>query len=176
MSADELVDALQEAWQGRRRGAFRDMLAVDVHWTDPFCEEPIYGPEAIGDHASLLWEAFPDARVEASGQRLGDGHFIAAPIRITGTHAGELPSLPPTGRKVAVHAVLYCELDPPRERLWRVRVFLDGYDAAVQMGVLPKRGSFAERAMLVVRGFGVRRGGSGEVEGGPPAPRPPQAP
>jgi hypothetical protein len=41
------------------------------------------------------------------------------------------------------------------------------------MGVLPKRGSFAERAMLVVRGFGLRRAGSGEVEGGPPAPRPP---
>lgn len=175
MTADELVDALQEAWQGRRRGAFRDMCAVDVHWTDPFCEEPVYGPEALGDHASVLWEAFPDARVEASGQRLGDGRFVAAPIRITGTHAGELPSLPPTGRAVAVHAVLYCELDPPRERLWRVRVFLDGYDAAVQMGVLPKRGSLAERAMLMVRGFGLRRGGSGEVEGGPPAPRPPGA-
>lgn len=172
MTPDELVDALQEAWQGRRRGAFRDMLAVDVHWQDPFCTEPLYGPEAIGDHAANLWEAFPDARVEASGERLGDGRFIAAPVRISGTHVGELPSLPPTGRAVSVHAVLYCELDPPRERLWRVRVFLDGYDAAVQVGVLPKRGSLAEKALLVVRGLGLRRGaGSGEVEGGPPAPR-----
>ena len=172
MTPDELVDALQDAWQGRRRGAFRDMLAVDVHWQDPFCAEPLYGPEAIGDHAANLWEAFPDARVEASGERLGDGRFIAAPVRIHGTHAGELPNLPPTGRPVSVHAVVYCELDPPRQRLWRVRVFLDGYDAAIQMGVLPKRGSLAERAMLVVRGFGMRRGaGPGEVEGGPPATR-----
>ena len=113
----------------------------------------------------------PDARVESSGERLGDGRFIAAPVQLTGTHAGELPGVPATGRAVLLsHAVLYCELDPPRERLWRVRVFLDGYDAAVQVGVLPKRGSLAERAMLMVRGFGLRRGaGSGEVEGGPPA-------
>ncbi|HMS61926.1 MAG TPA: ester cyclase [Solirubrobacteraceae bacterium] len=172
MTPDELVDALQEAWQARRRGAFRDMLAVDVHWQDPFCAEPLYGPEAIGDHAATLWEAFPDARVEVSGERLGDGRFIAAPVRISGTHAGELPNLPPTGRPVSVHAIVYCELDPPRQRLWRVRVFLDGYDAAIQMGVLPKRGSLAERALLVVRGFGMRRGaGPGEVEGGPPATR-----
>lgn len=173
MTADELVDALQEAWQGRRRGAFREVCAVDVHWEDPFCGEPIYGPEAIGDHAAILWEAFPDLRVEPSGERLGDGRFIAAPVQITGTHAGELPNVPPTGRVVAVQAVVYCELDPPREQLWRVRVFLDGYDAAVQVGVLPRRGSLAERALFVLRGFGARRGGSGEVEGGPPATRPP---
>ena len=171
MTGDELVDALQEAWQGRRRGAFRDMCAVDVHWQDPFCTEPIYGPEAIGDHAAVLWEAFPDARIETSGERLGDGRFLAAPVLISGTHAGELPGVPPTGRAIAVQAVAYCELDPPRERLWRVRVFLDGYDAAVQVGLLPRRGSLAERALLIVRGFGLRRGGPDEVEGGPPASR-----
>ena len=171
MTPAELVDALGEAWQGRRRGAFRDVLAVDAHWQDPFCDEPIYGPEAVGDHAALLWEAFPDARVESSGERLGDGRYVAAPVHLTGTHAGELPGLPPTGRTVSVQAVVYCELDPPRERLWRVRVFLDGYDAAVQVGLLPRRGSLAERALLMVRGFGLRRHGGGEVEGGPPAPR-----
>ena len=55
-----------------------------------------------------------------------------------------------------MHAVLYCELDPPRERIWRVRVFLDAYDAAAQLGVLPRRGTLGERALLVLRGFGVR--------------------
>ena len=56
-----------------------------------------------------------------------------------------------------MHAVLYCELDPAGERLWRVRVFLDGYEAAVQIGLLPKRGSLGQRAMMVARGFGLRR-------------------
>jgi hypothetical protein len=169
-AAEELVDALQEAWTGRRRGAGRDVCALDVHWQDPFLTEPLYGPEALGDHAATLWEAFPDARVEAAGERLGDGRFVAAPVRIVGTHLGELPSVPPTWRQFAVHAVLYCELDPPRERLWRVRAFFDAYDAGIQVGLLPRRGSLGERALMMVRGFGLRRGG-GEGQPGPPAER-----
>jgi hypothetical protein len=37
-----------------------------------------------------------------------------------------------------------------------VRGFFDLYDAAVQLGVLPSRGSLGERALLVLRGFGLR--------------------
>ena len=47
-----------------------------------------------------------------------------------------------------MHAVFYCELDPPGERLWRVRAFFDLYDAAIQLGVLPARGTLGERALL----------------------------
>jgi steroid delta-isomerase-like uncharacterized protein len=169
--SDELLDAFQAAWGARRRGAFREMCAADLHWEDPFCEEPLYGPEALADHAARLWEAFPDARVESAGQRLGDGRFVAAPVKISGTHLGELEGIPPTGRFVVVHALLYCELDPPRRAIWRVRAFFDAYDAAVQVGVLPRRGSMGERALLMVRGFGLRRQPPGTVPGGPPAER-----
>ena len=55
-----------------------------------------------------------------------------------------------------MHVVCWFELDPPRERLWRVRAFYDVWDAAVQLGVLPKRGSLGERAVLLLRGFGLR--------------------
>ena len=142
---------------GRRRGAFRDMCAPDLHWEDPFCAEPLRGPEELADHAAQLWEAFPDAKVETAGARLLGGRFVAAPVKLGGTHLGEIEGVTASGRYVLVHAVLYCELDPPGERLWRVRVFLDGYDAAVQIGMLPKRGSIGERALMVARGFGLRR-------------------
>ena len=42
-----------------------------------------------------------------------------------------------------MQAILYCELDEARTRLWRVRAFFDLYDAAIQLGVLPKPGSTA---------------------------------
>lgn len=154
---EALVDLLQGAWMGRRRGAFREMCAPDLHWEDPFCTEPLYGPDALADHAAQLWEAFPDAKVETAGARLTRGRYVAAPVKLGGTHLGELEGVTASGRYVLVHAVLYCELDPPAERLWRVRVFLDGYDAAVQVGMLPKRGSIGERALMVARGFGLRR-------------------
>ena len=153
---DTLLDAFQAAWGERRRGAFHEVCAPDLHWEDPFCAEPLYGPDALADHAAQLWEAFPDSRTEAAGERLDNGRFIALPLRVTGTHLGELEGLVPTRKVISVHAVLYCELDPPRERLWRVRVFLDAYDAATQLGVLPKRGSVSEKALMVVRGFGLK--------------------
>jgi len=82
--------------------------------------------------------------------------FVAAPVRLTARHAGDLPRLPATGRSVTLHAVVYCELDRARERLWRIRAFYDAYDAGVQLGVLPGHGTLGERALLMLRGFGLR--------------------
>jgi len=134
------------------------VCAADVHYEDPLTAEPLESPDAIAGHAQRLWTAFPDARMEATGERLGNGRFVAAPVKLLATHRGELAGLPPTGRFVIVHAVFYCELDPRRRRLWRVRGFFDLYDAAVQLGVLPARGTLGERALLLLRGFGFRGG------------------
>jgi hypothetical protein len=38
-------------------------------------------------------------------------------------------------------------------------VFFDAYGAAVQLGVLPARGTLSERALLALRGFGLRLDG-----------------
>ncbi len=73
-----------------------------------------------------------------------------------GTHRGSIEDLPATGRFLVVQVLFYCELDPDRRRLWRVRAFFDAYDAAVQIGVLPARGTLGERALLMLRGFGLR--------------------
>jgi steroid delta-isomerase-like uncharacterized protein len=154
--ADALVDRWQAAWVGRDPTAFAAVCAPDLHYEDPLCGEPLEGPGALAAHAAVLWEAFPDVRVERTGQRLSDGRFVCAPCKLLGTHRGELEGLAPTGRFVVVHAVCYCELDPDRTRLWRVRAFFDAYAAAVQLGVLPARGTLGERALLMLRGFGLR--------------------
>jgi steroid delta-isomerase-like uncharacterized protein len=156
---DALIDRWQAAWVGRDRGAFAAVCAPDVHYEDPLCGEPLESSDALADHAERLWAAFPDARIERTGERLSDGRFIAAPFKLLGTHRGEIEGLAPTGRYVVVHLVCYCELDPDRTRLWRVRAFLDAYDAAVQLGVLPARGTLGERALFMLRGFGLRARG-----------------
>jgi steroid delta-isomerase-like uncharacterized protein len=153
---EDLIDRFEAAWSVRDRAAFRPVCAPDVHYEDPLCAEPLEGAGALGDHAARLWAMFPDARVERTGERLTDGRFVAAPSKILGTHRGELDDLPASGRFVVVHVVCYCELDPDRKRLWRVRAFFDAYAAAVQLGVLPARGTLGERALLMLRGFGLR--------------------
>jgi steroid delta-isomerase-like uncharacterized protein len=157
MAVEALVDAWQAAWSGRDPQAFVGVCAPDVHYVDPLCGEPLEGPAEIGAHAQRLWTGFPDARMERTGEVLAGGGFLAAPVKLVATHRGELAGLPASGRFAVVHAVFYCELDPPRERLWRVRAFFDVYDAAVQLGVLPQRGSMGERALFMLRGFGLNR-------------------
>ena len=53
-----------------------------------------------------------------------------------------------------MHVVFFAELR--EERLFRVRAFFDVYGAAVALGVLPKPGTLGEKALLVLRGFGLR--------------------
>jgi hypothetical protein len=52
-----------------------------------------------------------------------------------------------------------CELDEPGERLFRIRAFFDAYQSGVQLGILPERGSLGGKALLMLRGFGVRSRG-----------------
>jgi steroid delta-isomerase-like uncharacterized protein len=156
---DALIDRWQAAWSGRDRTAFRAVCTPDVHYEDPLCREPLEGLHALAEHAERLWTLFPDVRLERTGERLTDGRFVAAPCKLLGTHRGEVEGLPATGRFLVVHLVCYCELEPDNGSLWRVRAFFDAYGAAVQLGVLPARGTRSERALLMLRGFGLRARG-----------------
>ena len=77
-----------------------------------------------------------------------------APCRLLGTHTGPLGRITPSGRALTVHAVVYAELEDGL--LKRVRAFFDVYEAAMALGVLPKPGTAGERALLMLRGFGIR--------------------
>jgi predicted ester cyclase len=153
---DELLDRFQAAVAARDAGAIGAVCTPDLHYEDPFSAAPLTGPAALAEHAELLFQGFSDARIETAGPRLRDGDAVAAPVKILGTHRGELLGLPPSGRFVVVHGVLWCALDPAGERLWRVRLFADAYDAGVQAGILPARGTLGSRALLALRGFGLR--------------------
>jgi hypothetical protein len=154
MTVDELFDGWERAWSGREPEAFEPLCDDDVHYEDPLTPEPLEGWQAIARHADRLWSAFPDARMQRTGERLGGGSYAVAPVKVLATHRREVAGLAATNRFVIVHAVLYCELR--EERLWRIRAFFDLYGAAVQLGVLPRPGTLGEKALLMLRGFGLR--------------------
>ncbi len=154
MTTDELIDGWQAAWSGRDPGAFAEVCAAGIQYEDPLTDQPLAGLGALVEHAQRLWAAFPDARLEGTGARLSGGNFLAAPCKVLGTHRQPLEGLPATNRFVVVHCVFYCELQ--HELLLRVRGFYDVYNAATQLGVLPARGTMGEKALLVLRGFGLR--------------------
>jgi steroid delta-isomerase-like uncharacterized protein len=160
LTADELIDGWQAAWSGKDPAAFGDVCAAGVQYEDPLTDAPLEGIGALSAHAARLWAGFPDARMERTGERLTAGSFLAAPCKVLGTHRAPLEGLPATNRFVVVHCVFYCELQ--HGLLLRVRAFYDVYGAATQLGVLPARGTLGEKALLMLRGFGLRRGGVAE--------------
>jgi steroid delta-isomerase-like uncharacterized protein len=156
LTVDELIDGWEAAWSGKDEAAFEEVCDRKIHYEDPLTPEPLEGLDLLQGHASRLWASFPDARVEQTGERLANEPFVAAPCKILGTHRAALNGLPATNRFVVVHAIFYCEIS--RERLLRVRGFFDLYDVATQLGILPARGTLGEKALLVLRGFGLRAG------------------
>lgn len=149
---------LEAAIGARSRAQLAAACTPDVHWEDPLTDGPLTGPDALGDHLARFWAAFPDGRVESAAPRMREGDHAATAVYVRGTHTGETSAeLPPTGRELRVHAVLWCELRD--ERIHRVRAFFDVSDAARQLGVLPGRGSWGERALLLLQGFGLRAPG-----------------
>jgi steroid delta-isomerase-like uncharacterized protein len=160
VSVDELIDGWEAAWTGKDPGAFAAVCSAEVHYEDPLTAEPLEGRDALAGHARRLWAAFPDARLEKLGERLSDGRFVAAPSKLLATNREPLGDLPATNRFLVVPCVFYCELE--EQRLWRVRAFFDLYGAASQLGILPGRGTLGEKALLMLRGFGLRasRGGA----------------
>ena len=86
----ELVDRFQAAWSARDFA--QDLAATcapDLHYEDPLTFEPLVGPAALARHVARLRTGAPDARLEATGERLTDGRFVAAPARLLATHSGQ---------------------------------------------------------------------------------------
>ena len=157
MTVDELFDRWEAAWGAKGGGGFGAVCGDDIHYEDPLTPQPLESVAALQAHAERLWSAFPDARIERTGERLvsADGTFVAAPAKLLATHKAPLEGLPATNAFVIVHVVFYCELRDGR--LHRVRAFFDLYSAATQLGVLPKPGTLGEKALLMLRGFGWPR-------------------
>ena len=154
MVIDRLFDDWERAWSGRDPSGFEPLCAEGFHYEDPLTPEPLQGAGALARHAARLWRAFPDARVNRTGERLSDGRFACAPCKLLGTHRGTVGSLAPTGRFLELHAVVYAELQ--EGRLLRARAFFDVHEAGLQLGVFPKPGTAGHRALLLMRGFGLR--------------------
>jgi steroid delta-isomerase-like uncharacterized protein len=156
MGVDELFDEWERAWSGRDPERFEPLCADGFQYEDPLTPEPLHGARALGVHAERLWAAFPDARVNATGARLAGGDFACAPCKLLGTHREALGSIGATGRFLTLHGIVYAQL---REgRLLRARAFFDLHDAGMQLGVFPKPGTAGQRALLMLRGFGLRNG------------------
>jgi hypothetical protein len=150
---DELAERWRAGWQGR---GFEPCCTPDVSYEDPVAITPLRGVDALDSHAMTLRRAFPDLAIEATAPPLVRGQHACVPWRAVGTHSGDIGTvLPASERFVSLHGLHYLELSDGLVR--RARGFFDLYQAATQLGLLPPRGGLGETALLMLRGFGLRR-------------------
>lgn len=151
---DRVGDRWQAAWAGGGRDDFALCCTVDVRYEDPLSDGLLEGVDALDRHAARLRRALPDLRVDSIGARIADGTFGCLPWQVSGTQRGELGDLPATNKRLTLHGVHYVELR--HGLICRARGFYDLYDAAVQVGLLPRTGSVAQNALRMIQGFGLR--------------------
>jgi predicted ester cyclase len=150
---DDLAGRWTSAWT--EDGGFAACCSAELTYEDPLVAEPLTGLVEVEAHAARLRTAFPDARIEQTAPPLARGDHACVPWKLLGTNRGALAMLPATDRFVTLHGLHYLELTDGRVR--RARGFLDLYDAATQLGLLPARGGWGEQALMLLRGFGLRR-------------------
>jgi steroid delta-isomerase-like uncharacterized protein len=154
-SASWLAERWRSAWVEATPEAFGECCSVEVFYEDPLAIEPREGLGDLAEHAQRLRTALPDMRIEGVGEAVVDERNGCLPWRVVGTHRGEVGDVPASGRFLTVSGVHYVTLLDGRIR--RARGFFDLYDTAVQLGMLPRRGSLGETAIMLLRGFGLRR-------------------
>jgi steroid delta-isomerase-like uncharacterized protein len=150
-----LAQRWRSAWLAATPEAFGGCCHVDVRYEDPLEPEPIEGLGALAAHARGVKTAFPDMRVEDAGPAVVQGNHACLAWRFAGTHKGDAGTLPASDRYLTIHGVHFLELRGGH--VHRARGFFDLYDVAVQLALLPKRGSLGETALMALRGFGLIR-------------------
>jgi steroid delta-isomerase-like uncharacterized protein len=142
------------AWNARDADGIASFFAPDAIYDDRGAGEVARGPAEIRAHAARLHAAFSDLRFELVRSAHGED-FSAGEWRSRMTHTGELDGLAPSGRVVTSAGVDVATLDD-EGRITHLVSYYDGAQIMRDLGVLPARGSRAERALARIASLPAR--------------------
>jgi steroid delta-isomerase-like uncharacterized protein len=142
---EELMLGYLAAWNARDADRIASFFTEDAVYDDRGAGALLHGREEIRAHAARVHSAFPDLDFELVRAAHGEG-FTAGEWRSRMTHRGEIDGLAPTGRVVESGGVDVATLDPDG-RIAHLVSYYDGAAIMRDLGVLPGRGSRAERVL-----------------------------
>lgn len=133
------------AWNDRDPDRIASFFAPEAVYDDRGAGELLRGPGQIAAHAGRVHRAFPDLRFELVRAAHGPD-FTAGEWRSRMTHRAEIDGLRATGRVVESAGVDVATLDDTG-RIVHLVSYYDGAAIMRDLGVLPGRGSRAERLL-----------------------------
>ncbi len=96
--------------------------------------------DAFKDYVRMWRTGFPDVHCEV-GDFVVEGDKVAWSVRATGTHTGDFPGIPATGRSVDFESLNIGEFRDGRA--YRHKLVQDMVTMLVQLGVMPPPGGAA---------------------------------
>jgi steroid delta-isomerase-like uncharacterized protein len=99
-----LLERLMGMWNAPDPGRARDIYADDYFGVDMTDRTRAQGPEGVTRQLERIYRAFPDL-VFANEQTIVEQGRAALYWSASGTHAGTLMNIPPTGRRVQLNGV-----------------------------------------------------------------------
>jgi steroid delta-isomerase-like uncharacterized protein len=98
----------EEVWNQKRIEQIDELVATDYVHHDVRSPDQ-KGIEAYKQFVDLYLNAFPDIRFQIEDE-ISDGDTVVVRWTVTGTHNGDLPGLPRTGRPISVTGITIARL------------------------------------------------------------------
>ena len=151
--AEEFFERYLAAWRSHQPERLLELMTDDIVYDDSSWPETMRGHAEVREFLDFIFRGWPDVSFERVGGALvaSDGPRAAFWWRGHGTNSGPIdpPGVPATGKRIEFEGV---DLHEYRDgKVARLRIVFDMADLGRQMGLLPDRGSFGERAMVMLQ-------------------------
>jgi steroid delta-isomerase-like uncharacterized protein len=155
----EVTDRWMQGWNDQDPDALVALIADDLHYTDPAWPEVMRSAADLRAFTAACWRAMPDVHfTEPLGLFVSDdGSSACAPWRMTATLTGPFdpPGYAPTGDRIELDGVDVFELRDGK--IARLRTVYDAMEIGRAIGLIPARGSRAERMGARLQGLMAKR-------------------
>jgi steroid delta-isomerase-like uncharacterized protein len=99
----------EELWNNKNRAVIDELMSPDYVHHDPQAADIPPGIDGYKQFVERYMNAFPDTHMTVEDEIVA-GDTVVVRWTVTGTHRGELPGLPPTGRKISLTGISIARL------------------------------------------------------------------
>jgi steroid delta-isomerase-like uncharacterized protein len=147
---EEFVDRWIAAWNSYQPERVLELMTDDIVYDDSGWPQTMRCHAQVRELLDFTWRAFPAFTVQRVGGPLvaSEGPRAAFWWRCHMTNSGPIdpPGIPATGKRIEYEGADFHEYRDGK--VARLRIVFDMADISRQLGLLPERGSVAERAMV----------------------------
>ena len=153
---EEFAQRWLAAWNSHEPEGLLELMTEDIVYDDSAWPETMRGHADVRRFLDYTWTAFPDMTFESAGPAHLAAGAAAFWWRGQATNTGPIdpPGLPPTGKHVQFQGADFHEYRDGK--VARLRIVFDMADLTRQLGLLPDRGSAAEKALVAAQRLRAR--------------------